>query len=568
MLTVPHGRYSTGLIFASAIKPDARVRHARLVGQPDRGLGRVHVRGHRLESGVLRQRLLQPLVRRHLQRRGLKARRHRRRRVVRLEPERRLPLGQQRPARILQVHDLVVEPLLLDLRPQHVLQRGLAHLVLRARQSLQLLQQAEVFAVDADLLLQEIEPVVSALHVVSALQRSRLEREVTALACRRRHRSGGPQLAHSRKAHHQPRHERSHHVLDVHLERELRVRQRALHRDALHRRHPVEVRRLHLRLVQQRVGQKVAQARIPRQHWQSWFSTLRAIRRGRGLNLPARFLFALGRNAFAPGQDQNRGPESAQRCRQAPWEGRGAGIHARLQALPMPRRWVVRIPSVERLPSTGVPERTATGAPGSCRPRQSAWEAHTPKNKADKHFFSIGLHYHRWTELQKPLMHTRTARVRNTDPTEKKSAAETAVPAEKRNGPGLENRLRAGGGKNRNKAGPGCGSKGGGDGASRLALLRRGQSRSSLQRHRFAGGLSPAATTALSASLFRATPARGPGSPARGGSPWTKLPPGQEPSQQHGHDGFHPSPLEPMSRTTWRSSPPRQSSSGTSRDPC
>jgi hypothetical protein len=45
----------------------------------------------------------------------------------------------------------------------------------------------------------------------------------------------GAQLASPGKAHHQAGHNRGHNVLNIHLKRELRIRQRALHRYALNR---------------------------------------------------------------------------------------------------------------------------------------------------------------------------------------------------------------------------------------------------------------------------------------------------------------------------------------------
>ena len=197
-----------------------------------------------------------------IQRRGLKALRHGWRGLIGSEAQGGFELGQQRAAGVLEVGDFGFHPVLLDLGAQHVLQRHFADFVLCPGEFRQVGEQAEVLPVDADFLVQEVKLVVGALDGVGALQGSGSERKVLRLAFGGGHRAGGPQLARARETHHQARHERSDDLLDVHLEGQLRVRQRARHRDALDGSQPVKIRRLDLRLVQQGIGEEIAEAGV------------------------------------------------------------------------------------------------------------------------------------------------------------------------------------------------------------------------------------------------------------------------------------------------------------------
>ena len=91
-------------------------------------------------------------------------------------------LSQQRGARILEVGDFGFHPVLLDLGAQDILQRRFANLVLCPGEFRQVGEQGESVPVDADSLVQEIKPIVCALHGVSALQGSGSKRIVLHLA--------------------------------------------------------------------------------------------------------------------------------------------------------------------------------------------------------------------------------------------------------------------------------------------------------------------------------------------------------------------------------------------------
>ena len=131
--------------------------------------------------------------------------------------------------------------------------RRLADFILRPRDAFQVVQQRKRFAVDAQLFVEEIKLVVSLLQIERGLQRGAFKGEIFGPAFGAGDGGARPQFAGTGKFLHKTGHHRFHDVRDVRLKRDLRVRQRALHRDVFDGRRPILVSGLHARRVEQRV---------------------------------------------------------------------------------------------------------------------------------------------------------------------------------------------------------------------------------------------------------------------------------------------------------------------------
>src|SRR6266545_37342 len=141
-------------------------------------------------------------------------------RLVARQAQRALELRGQRVARIFEIDYLGRQLVLLDLGAIDILQRYLAHLVLRAGNLLQVGEQLEGLAVDADFFVEKPELVIGLLEREGGLQHGSLKHKIFRLAFSARNNGRCFQLARSGKILHQPRHHGHHDVRDVGLKGE------------------------------------------------------------------------------------------------------------------------------------------------------------------------------------------------------------------------------------------------------------------------------------------------------------------------------------------------------------
>ena len=182
---------------------------------------------------------------------------------------------------------------------------------MRPGEFFQVAEQGQGLAVHAEFFVQEIELIIRALQLVSAFQGGGAESEIFRLALRGRHVAGGAQFTHPRKIQHQARHHQGHHVLDVHLEGELRVRKRALDCDVLDRGEPIEVSGLNAGLIQHRAGEVIAEAGFRGEGGQRRLLAARPVIGGDRFRLAARFPLAFEDGPGAAGKKQAE-PENSE----------------------------------------------------------------------------------------------------------------------------------------------------------------------------------------------------------------------------------------------------------------
>jgi len=157
-----------------------------------------------------------------------------------------------------------------------------------------------------------VKLIVRPFDIKGRLKHGEFKREIFSLAFGRHSVRADAQFLDPRHVSHETGHQSHHHVLDVQLQRQARIGQRALDSDALNGCGIIKVSRLDLRLVQNRKAQEIAQAGIRTQHWQGRARRLRTEHFFHSLQLVSSLPLPWRRDPFAADQHK-RGERNAAR---------------------------------------------------------------------------------------------------------------------------------------------------------------------------------------------------------------------------------------------------------------